>query len=35
VTAIAAEPTGIFRVVRRHFPVDYAATFAGCAGVAS
>jgi phenylacetate-coenzyme A ligase PaaK-like adenylate-forming protein len=35
VTAIAAEPNGRFRVVRRHFPIDYAATFAASAAVAS
>jgi phenylacetate-CoA ligase len=35
VTAIAAEPSGKFRVVRRHFPIDFASSFAGCEGVPS
>jgi phenylacetate-CoA ligase len=30
VTAIAAEPSGKFRVTRRHFPLDLARTFEGC-----
>ena len=29
-TAIAAEPSGKFRIVRRHFPLDFARTFEGC-----
>ncbi len=33
VTAIAAEPSGKFRVVRRHFPIDFARCFEGCEGV--
>ncbi len=33
VMAIAAEPSGKFRVVRRHFPIDFARCFEGCEGV--
>jgi phenylacetate-CoA ligase len=32
-TAIAAEPSGKFRVVRRSFPLDLSRTFEGCEGV--
>jgi phenylacetate-coenzyme A ligase PaaK-like adenylate-forming protein len=32
-TAIAAEPSGKFRVTRRTFPLDLARTFEGCEGV--
>jgi hypothetical protein len=32
-TAIQAEPSGKFRVVRRQFPLDLAASFEGCEGV--
>jgi phenylacetate-CoA ligase len=35
VTAIAAEPSGNFRVVRRSFPIDFSTMFAGCEGIAS
>jgi phenylacetate-coenzyme A ligase PaaK-like adenylate-forming protein len=35
VTAIAAEPSGKFRAVRRHFPIDFALCFEGCEGVTS
>ncbi len=31
-TAIAAEPSGKFRVTKRHFPLDLAASFEGCEG---
>ena len=34
VTAIAAEPSGKFRVSKRHFPLDLASTFDGCEGAA-
>ena len=32
-TAIAAEPSGKFRVARRAFPLDLAKSFEGCEGV--
>jgi phenylacetate-coenzyme A ligase PaaK-like adenylate-forming protein len=32
-TAIAAEPSGKFRVARREFPIDLARSFEGCDGV--
>jgi hypothetical protein len=32
-TAIAAEPSGKFRMVRRHFPLELARSFEGCEGV--
>jgi hypothetical protein len=32
-TAIAAEPSGKFRVARRSFPLDLAASFEGCEGI--
>lgn len=31
--AIAIEPSGKFRVSKRHFPLDFARTFEGCEGV--
>jgi hypothetical protein len=31
-TAIAAEPSGKFRVARRAFPLDLARSFEGCEG---
>jgi len=33
VTAIAAEPSGKYRLSRRHFPLDLGKTFDGCQGV--
>lgn len=32
-TAIQAEPSGKFRVTRRHFPIDLTASFEGCEGI--
>ena len=34
-TAIAAEPSGKFRVSRRHFPLDLGRAFEGCDGVSA